>query len=338
MRREEKTRRFLISLLVVVFVLGLTASYGCGKKETKVEKIKIALILPSTKDDMAWSQGMYEGVMAAQKELGVDNVEVNVTEQMPDPVNAGAAIRDYANKGFNIIIAHGSQYQNPVMEVAKDFPNVTFAYGTAFQTATNVFAYNPEAQDGAYIFGVLAAKLTKTKTVGIVGPVKTGDAIKYNYGFKQGVDSIDPSIKVLESYTGSFGDTIKAKEMATAQIEAGADILTGTAQQSVGAIQAVAEKPGVYWFSNDVDQSSLAPDHIIASQAYKWKDVVLYIVDNYKKSKLGGEVISLSLSNGRIEIVFNPKLKSTLVTPEIEKLFNETLEKIKNGSIKVKLP
>jgi len=337
MSKELKRRRLIVSLLVFVCVVGLVASYGCGKKEAKVEKLKIALILPSTKDDMSWSQGMYDGVMAAQKELGVDNVEVSVTEQMPDPVNAGAAIRDYANKGYNIIIAHGSQYQNSVMEVAKDFPNITFAYGTAYQTAPNVFAYDEDSQDGGYIFGVLAAKLTKTKIVGIVGPVKTGDAIKYNYGFKQGVESIDPAIKILESYTGSFGDTIKAKEMATAQIDAGADILTGTAQQTPGAIQAVSEKAGVYWFASDVDQSPLAPDHVIASEVYGWKDAMLYMIDNFKKGKLGGEVIKLSLANGRIKIVFNPKLK-TLITPEIEKLFNETVEKIKNGSIKVKLP
>jgi basic membrane protein A len=330
-------KKFLICLIALTLVVGLLTTFGCAKKEVKVEKVKIALILPSGKDDMAWSQGMYEGVMAAQKELGVDNVEVSLTENMPDPVNAGAALRDYANKGYNIIIAHGSQYQNSVMDVAKEFPKISFAYGTAFQTASNVFAYNEEAQDGAYAFGVLAAKLTKSKIVGIVGPVKTGDAIKYNYGFQQGVESVDPTIKIMESYTGSFGDIIKAKEMATAEIDAGADILTGTAQQTPGAIQAVSEKTGVYWFSSDVDQSSLAPDHIIASQVYRWKDVVLYMIDSFKNGKLGGEVIPLDLTNGRIQIIFNPKLK-TLITPELEKLFNETIEKIKSGSIKVKLP
>jgi len=327
-------KKALMMLLVALLVVGLFV--GCKPQEKPVEKVKIALILPSGRDEMAWSQGMYEGVMDVQKELGIDKIEVSVTENMPNPVDAGAALRDYANKGYNIIIAHGAQYQNPVFEVAKEFPLISFAYGTAFETGDNIFTYDPQAQDGAYLFGMLAAKLTKTKIVGIVGPVKAGDAIKYNYGFIQGVNATDTSIKVLESYTGSFGDTVKAKEMAIAHIEAGADILTGTAQQSVGAIQAVSERH-VYWFSSDMDQSSLAPDSIIASQAYYWKDVVVYMIDSRNKGKLGGETIVLDFGNGRIKLVFNPKLKN-LITPEIEKLFNDTFEKIKNGEIKVKLP
>ncbi|MEW5813805.1 MAG: BMP family protein [Spirochaetota bacterium] len=324
--------------LVILIVLGLLSAqvFAGGAKEAEVKKLKIALILPSGKDDMAWSQGMYEGVQAVAKELGESQVEIGLTENTPKPVDAGAAIRDYANRGFDIIIAHGSQFQNPVMEVAVDFPNKSFAYGTAFKTAENVFTYDPQAQEGAYLFGMIAAKLTKSKILGIVGPVKAGDAIKYNYGFRQGVEAVDPTVKVLESYTGSFGDTLKAKEMAGAHIDAKADILTGTAQQVVGAIQAVSEKSGIYWFSNDMDQSPLSPQHIIASQAYDWKDVVKYIITSYQKGKLGGEQIMLDLANGRVNIVFNPELKP-LITPDIDTLFKETLQKIKKGELKVKL-
>jgi len=323
---------------LMIFIVSTAIFFtGCQKEENKTSspgRLKIALILPSGKDDLSWAQSMYDGLMEVQKE---EDIEVSVTEKQPNPVDAGTALRDYANRGFNIIIAHGSQYQTPLFDVADEFPDITFAYGTAYDTSQNIFAYDTQAQDGGYLFGIVAAKLTKSKVVGIVGPVKAGDAIKYNYGFRQGVESVDKNIKILETYTGAFGDTVKAKEMAIAHMDAGADILTGTAQQTVGSIQAVSEKKGVYWFSNDMNQSSLSPAHIIASQVYQWEEVIKYIIENHRKGKHGGERISLDFANRRLAIDFNPALDS-LITPEIKKIFNENLEKIKKEEIKVKLP
>ncbi len=300
-------------------------------------KFKIALILPSGKDDMAWSQGMYEGVMAAQKELGEADVQVKVSENLVNLPDASAAIRDYASQKFDVIIAHGSQFQNVVLDVAKEFPDITFAYGTGLRIAPNVYAYDPQAQTGAYVMGMVAANLTKSKIVGIVGPAQAGDAIKYNTGFKAGVASVNPNIKVLESYTGSFGDTLRAKAIAQAHMDRGADLLTGTAQQSVGAIQAAAEKPGVYWLSSDMDQSSLAPNTVLMAQTYLWKDVVRTMVDNRTKNIKGGQVLSLNLANGRIVMVLNPKLADkvpTALKAEIE----QTQKDIARGKITVPLP
>ena len=329
-------KKLLFSLLVLV-LLAPSLAFAGGAAEADEDVLKIGLILPSGRDDMSWSQGMYEGVSAVVANMGAGNAQMAVTENVPNPVDAGAAIRDYANQGFNIIIAHGSQYQNPLMEVAADFPEVTFAHGTAFETSSNIFAYDPQAQLGAYLFGWLAAQMTESKVLGIVGPVRAGDAIKYNYGFIQGVEAADPSIRVLESYTGSFGDNIQAKEMAEAHINARADILTGTAQQVVGAIQAVSENDGVYWFANDTDQSPLAPNSIIASQAYSWETVVQYMVDSHNAGKLGGEIISLDLTNERIQLVFNPVL-ADLVPANLMAEFEELKADVASGAIQVRLP
>jgi len=334
-------KKILISFFIccVIFILSGCKDEGqnISPGNTGTGKIRLALILPSGKDDLAWSQSMYEGVMEVQKEMGEEKLEVSVTEKIPNPVDAGTALRDYAARGFDIIIAHGSQYQTPVFDVASEFPSISFAYGTAFKTGENIFAYDPQTQQGGYLFGMMAAKLTKSKTVGIVGPVKAGDAIKYNYAFSQGVKAVSPDIKVLESYTGSFVDTVKAKEMAIAHMDDGADILTGTTQQVVGAIQGVSEKKGVYWFSNDMDQTDLAPEKIIACQVYKWKNLVKDIIDKHKEGKMGNEKLSLDFSNNGLEIVFNPALKD-LITPEIKSIFDENFEKIKKGELDVKLP
>lgn len=308
-----------------------------GGKEAVAQKMRIGLILPSTVDDMAWSQSMVEGLKAVQKKMGEANLEIAISEKLGKAVDAGAATRQYASQGFDIVIAHGSQYQSVLPEIAKDFPKTTFAHGTAFLTAPNIFAYDPQAQDGAYLLGILAAKMTKSGVIGIVGPVEAGDAAKYNYGFQQGVAKTNSQAKVRIAYTGSFNDIVGAGELAKTQMAAGADILTGSSQQAVGGVRAVAEKPGKYWLSTDLDQSSIAPNTVLASQVYNWEKVVDKIIDLRKKGTLGGQVLTLSFADGTLELKYNSKLAG-----KIPKGVKDAIEKAKkditSGSLKVELP
>jgi basic membrane protein A len=157
--KEKIMKKVFVVLLGVLMFFAVVAG---GNKEAAAEKLRIGLILPSTVDDMAWSQSMVEGLKALQKKMGESNVEIAISEKLGKAVDAGAAARQYASQGFDIVIAHGSQFQSVLPEIAKDFPKTTFAYGTGFQTAPNIFAYDPQAQDGGYLLGMLAAKMTKS--------------------------------------------------------------------------------------------------------------------------------------------------------------------------------
>lgn len=326
-------RTVLILSLIIIASMLLTA---CGG-QAKSEKIRIAIVLPSTKDDLSWSQGMVDGVNAVQKELGADKVEVAVSERLGNPTDAGAAIRQYASQGYDIIIAHGSQYQSVLDEIAPDFPKTSFAYGTGFAAHDNIFAYDPLSQEGAYLQGIIAGKLTKSNIIGVVGPIEAGDAVKYNQGFIQGVKSVNTTADVRVAYTGDFGDIAKASELAKAQIDAGADVLTGTAQQTVGAIKATAGKPGVYWLGNDMDQSSLAPDTVLTAQVYNWKGVVMQMINFRKDGKVGGEHITLSLKSGDISLFVNPNTAS-LIPADVMALVDKAKADIISGALVIELP
>ena len=175
---------------------------------------------------------------------GESAMEIAYTENMFDVTAAAQAIRDYADEGYNLIIAHGTQYGTSLFEIAPDYPDTSFAWGTATDTGeaeglTNIFAYQANAEEGAYVEGVMAAMMSKSGIIGIVGPVPAGDALLYINGFQQGVTATNPDAQILLAYTGSFGDTAAAAEVAQTQIAAGADVLTGSAQQVVGAIDAI---------------------------------------------------------------------------------------------------
>lgn len=340
----KKFQRWSSLLVAMVFALTLVVT-GCGgdkkpepaKAEApKAGKIKIALVLPSTIDDMAWAQSMYDVVKKLQTQSN-GTIELAVSERLGKPVDAGAAIRQYASQGFDIILAHGSQYQSIVKEIAPEFPKVTFAYGTGFQPGPNIFAYDVQAQEGAYIMGYLAAKMSKTKIVGIVGPVEAGDAVKYNKGFMMGVAAAGGDVKTRIAYTGSFNEIVKAGEIAKTHMDAGADMLTGSSQQAIGAIKAVATKPGTYWFSTDLDQSAVAPDAVLASQVYNWEQIITKILELRKQGTLGGQHLAVSFANKNLSIKYNPKLEGK-IPKDVKDAVDKVTKDITSGALKVELP
>src|SRR5690606_27537754 len=92
--------------------------------------LKIAIVSPSTINDLAFTQSIYDAMVVLQKEMGADKLEFVYSENMFVVDDAAAAIRDYATKGYDIVIAHGSQYGSSVQEIAPDFPDTVFAWGT----------------------------------------------------------------------------------------------------------------------------------------------------------------------------------------------------------------
>jgi len=297
--------------LIVVMVLLALLVTACAKPTptAPVTPFRIAVVMPSAITDMAFSQSMWNALLAVQKEMGGEAVvELKYSENMFKVPDAATAIRDYASQGFDVVIAHGSQYGTSVQEIAPDFPAVTFAWGTDVNTfgMPNVYAYTAAAEEGGYVNGVLAAMLTKSKTIGVTGPVEVGDAKTYIDGFVQGVAAVDPTITVSKTWTGSFSDVALMTEAAKTHIAAGADILTGSSQSVVGSIGAAKDNGKVLWFGTQQDQASLAPELVVASQVYDWTGMVKEIIAQRKAGTLGGKTYTLQLKNDGLKISFNP--------------------------------
>lgn len=296
---------------------------------------RIAVIMPSATTDMAFSQSMWEALKSVQKEMGGESaLVIKYTDNMFNVPDAAAAIRDYASQGFDIVIAHGSQYGSSVEEIAKDFPKVTFAWGTDVNTfgLPNVFAYTAAAEEGGYINGVLAAKLTKSKKIGVTGPIEVGDAKTYIDGFVQGVQSVSKAIAVAKTWTGSFSDVALMTEAAKTHIASGADVLTGSSQSVVGSIGAAKAKGGVLWFGTQYNQASLASALVVASQVYDWTGMLKDIIGKHKAGVLGGTKYVLTLENGGLKIAYNP---GYALPAAAKQAGDAAIQGITKGSIKV---
>ena len=324
-------------IVTFVLALALTLSACGGASATEAPKpagpFRVAVILPSAKNDMAFSQSMYDALVAIQNEMGADKFEFVFSENMFVVDDAAAAIRDYATQGYNLVIAHGSQYGSSLQEIAPDFPETSFAWGTTVDTfgQPNIFAYELAAEEGGYVNGVLAATLSKSKIIGIVAPIETGDAKLYVEGFKQGVAATDPAVQVNVNYIGSFSDVALAAEAASTQISNGADVLTGTAQMVVGAI-GKAKENNALWFASDANQSSLAPSIVVDSQVYHWEVILKEMIGLIQNGTLGGQSFAINLKNGGEVIEYNPDYA---LSPDAKALGDKAIQGIIDGTIKI---
>jgi basic membrane lipoprotein Med (substrate-binding protein (PBP1-ABC) superfamily) len=297
---------------------------------------RVAVVMPSAINDLAFSQSMYDALVAIQSEMGEENFEFAYSENMFVVDDAAAALRDYASQGYDLVIAHGSQYGSSLQEIAPDFPETSFAWGTTVDTFVdqgiqNVYAYEARSEQGGYVNGVLAATLSESGVIGVVGPIETGDAKLYVDGFVEGAQATNPDVNVSVTYTGSFSDVALASEAARTHVNAGADVLSGTAQMVAGAI-GVAEETGALWFGTQSSQTSLAPSIVVANQVYDWTVVLNEIIAKVQSGQLGGEAFAATLENGGLKMDYNPEF----ALPEDAKaLADQTVQGITDGSIAI---
>ncbi len=300
------------------------------------ETFRVAVVMPSTATDLAFSQSMATALAAIQDAVGEDRFEYAMSENLFVVDDAATALRDYASQGYDLVIAHGSQYGSSLQDIAPDFPDTAFAWGTTVNTfadegITNVYAYEARSEQGGYVFGVMAAHLTQSNVIGVVGPIETGDAKLYIDGFVAGVKSVNPDIDPIVNYIQSFGDLALAAEAADAMLANGADVLTGTAQMVPGAIQK-AKEAGALWFGTQANQTNLAPEIVVANQVYDWTVVLEDIINRVLAGQLGGEAYAITLANDGLRIEYNDAFD---LPDEVRQAGEETADAIRSGDIDV---
>ncbi len=319
-----------IIILLVVLLLALPVM-STGAQD---EPFRVAVVMPSTAKDLAFSQSMIDALLAIQEEMGEENFEFVFSENMFVVEDAATAIRDYASQGFNLVIAHGSQYGSSLAEIAPEFPDTAFAHGTTVDTfadqgISNVYAYEARSEQGAFVMGVMAAMMTESGVIGIVGPIETGDAKLYVDGFKAGVAHQNEEVEVLVNYIQSFSDVTKAAEAAEAMLAEDADILTGTAQMVPGAVNK-AKEVGALWFGTQANQTSLAPEIVVASQVYDWTVALNPIIEDVLAGELEGEAFALTLENEGLLIEFNEDFE---VAEDVMAAGEEVMQAIIDGDL-----
>lgn len=220
--RTQTARRSLLKRgLLTLAALALSTS---ALQAFADDVLHVGVLIPGSKSDKGWMESGYDGLVAAQKELGP-----RLKTQMIENINYAdmeQALTNLASKNA-LVIGVGGQTQAAVLKVAKRFPNVKFSIvgGSKGQDMPpNVAGYDVKQAEIAYVAGAAAAMLSKNGAVSYVGGMEIPSIVNAGKEFGNGARSINPNIKYFESYTGDFDNVSKAKEATVAAISQGADV------------------------------------------------------------------------------------------------------------------
>ena len=229
--------------------------------------LKIAFMYVGPVGDGGWTFAHDNARKAVEAEFG-DKVQTSIVEKVPEGADAERVLRDLAGQGNGMVFGTSFGFMEPMVKVAKDNPEIKFEHATGYKTAANLSTYDSRTYEGAYMAGVIAGKMTKTNTLGVVASVPIPEVIRNINSFTLGAQSTNPAIKTRVVWVNNWFDPPKETEAATALINGGADVLFQNTDSS--AVLQTAEKMGKRGFGWDSDMTKYGPKAHIASAVINW--------------------------------------------------------------------
>ena len=268
------------SLLKLAAVTAVAAAVlvGCGKKPeaaapapatsaAKAEPLKIAFAYVGPVGDGGWTFAHDNARKAIEKEFG-DKIVTSFVENVPESADAERVIRDMASQGNKVIFGTTFGYMETMLKLAPEFKDVKFEHATGYKTADNMRTYDSRTYEGAYMAGVIAGKMSKTGTLGVVASVPIPEVIRNINSFTLGAQSSNPKIKTKVVWVNEWFNPPKETEAATSLINGGADVLFQNTDSP--AVLKTAQDKGKRAFGWDSDMTAYGPKAHLASSVINW--------------------------------------------------------------------
>lgn len=332
------------------------AKEDAEKKETEAasgEKVKVTLLVTGSFGDKAFNDSAQAGMKKIESEMG-DQVEVEMIEMGSDKTKFEGSMLDAAESDADIIITGLWDMKEITEQVAQEFPEKKFII---FDTdvdytlgdLSNVYSMSYKQNEGAFLAGVLAASVTSSDmefanedaVIGFVGAKDTAAVINDSaVGYIEGAQFVNPDIKVLVSYVGSYVDSATAKELALTQYSSGADcVFVAAGPASVGVIEAGAESQK-YVIGVDSDQALAyegkdEANYIISSAIKGVGDSLFSSIERAQGGELPyGEHETLGLAEGAVGLADN-EIYNTVVPEDVRTAVDGAKEKLLAGEVTV---
>lgn len=231
-------------------------------EEMMEEDLSLAMVTDEAGlGDQGFNDAAWEGMTQAEEEFGAEIKVVESREQAQYVPNFSTL----AEQGEDLIVGVGFLLRDAMEEVAPQFPDTHFALVDTCVDSPNVACILFEEHEGSFLVGAIAGLMTETDVVGFVGGRESDLLKKFEAGYKAGVMTTNPDAEVLVSYTGTFADPAKGKEMANAQYDQGADVIYEVAGLSGTGVIDAAKDRDQYVIAVDRDKNYLAPENVLTS-------------------------------------------------------------------------
>jgi simple sugar transport system substrate-binding protein len=296
--------------LSAVSVAALTA---CGKKEEApapaaapaaqapaADKLKVGFMYVSPIGDGGWTFQHELARKAIQDKFG-DKIETSMVESVPESADAERVMRDMAGQGNKLVFATSFGYQEFVQKAAADLKDVKFEHATGYKQADNVAVYDSKTFEGAYLAGLVAGAMTKTKTVGVVASVPIPEVVRNINSFVLGAQAIDPSIKAKVVWVNEWFSPPKESEAATSLLNGGVDVMYQNTNSP--AVLKTAEERGAYAFGKDGDMSAFAPKAHLGSAVINWTPYYTKVVEDTLAGNWQGGNYWWGVKEGAMDLV-----------------------------------
>jgi basic membrane protein A len=311
------SKRSLFRLAGLTALAATAALVGCGKKEEakpaaaapaaasapapKAEPLKIAFAYVGPVGDGGWTFAHDNGRKAIEKEFG-DKVVTSFVEKVPEAADAERVFRDMVGQGNKLIFGTTFGYMEPMLKVAADSKGVKFEHATGYKQADNLRTYDSRTYEGAYMAGVIAGKMTKSNTLGVVGSIPIPEVIRNINSFTMGAQSVNPKIKTKVVWVNEWFNPPKETEAAQSLINQGADVLFQNTDSS--AVLQTAAKNKKLAFGWDSDMTAYAPEAHLASAIINWGPYYVKATRDALEGKwTGGTAVWWGVKEGAIDVV-----------------------------------
>lgn len=293
-------------------VAGLACA-DAGERSAADEGLRVALLTSGPVSDAGWYAGAYEGLMMVRDSLGASVSH----QQTRTPAEFDEAFVSYATSGYDLVFAHGFEYQDAAIRAGAQFPELTIVVSGGGRVADNVVPLIFTLEEASYLAGMMAGGMTRSGTVGMVGGVEIPPAVGTFRAFEAGVLAVRPDATVLETFIGNWDDVGAAKEAAVAQIRRGADVLIhNTDAASFGVFQAVREAVDagseVWALGMNRDQNDIAPEVTLGSAVIRIPEAFLDTARRLERGELGGAPIYAGATRQIVDFVVNPAVRSRI--------------------------
>ena len=294
--------------MVALTAVAAAALVGCGKKEeakpaaaAKAEPLKVAFAYVGPVGDGGWTFAHDNARKALEKEMG-DKIVTTFVENVPESADAERVLRDMVGQGNKLIFGTTFGYMEPMLKVAADSKDVKFEHATGYKQADNLRTYDSRTYEGAYMAGVIAGKMTKSNTLGVVASIPIPEVIRNINSFTLGAQSVNPKVKTKVVWVNEWFNPPKETEAATALINGGADILMQNTDSP--AVLKTAESKGKRAFGWDSDMTAYGPKAHLASSIINWGPYYIKATKEALEGKWTGNSGSWwGVKEGTIDIV-----------------------------------
>ena len=295
----------LTASAIVAGVLGL----GVASAQT----LSIGLLTPSPLPDVGWSKALADGLETVKDKYG-DQVDIQIIENIQEGPDADRIMNKMAGDGAKFLVLGSFGYMNGGLKLAKRNPDLTIVHASGYKTAPNFSPFTAKYYEGAYLMGMAAAELTKTKRLGVVSAFAIPELISTINGFALGARSIDPEIEIDVIWINSWFDPAKAQNSAKALVAQGADVLFSNAQDTPSVVR-VGEESGAYVFNLNSSMSGYAPTKYLGVVKTDWGPFFLASVEAHLAGTFEGKNQWLGMADAVVVVEdWSPDISPEMMT------------------------